>query len=91
MVVYSSHCLRTPNDYRCRHRYRTMASFATSLFPRHLAKEERVKIFQFSDKLLRVAELRATPMPLMVAMIAKDLLREKRVHTSRESSLTRPR
>ena len=48
------------------------------LFPRHLAKEERVKILQFSDKLLRVAELRATPMPLMVAMIAKDLVRGKK-------------
>lgn len=48
------------------------------LFPRHLTRGERSKILEFSDKILRVAEIRATPVPIIVALIAKDIFRGKK-------------
>lgn len=48
------------------------------LLPRRLMHSERQQILEFSDKLLRVAELRATPLPVIVGLIAKDLIRGKK-------------
>lgn len=47
------------------------------LMPRAVTNGEREQILGFSDKVLRVAELRATPVPMMVFLIAKDLVRGK--------------
>lgn len=48
------------------------------LAPRRLSREERQGIAAFTDKILRLAETRATPWPVIAALIAKDVVRGRR-------------
>ena len=48
------------------------------LLPRTLEKAEKAEVLAFSDKILRVAEVRATPLPIMLFLIAKDIVRGKK-------------
>lgn len=48
------------------------------LLPRKLARAERQVIHQFTDKLLRLAEVRATPFPILAFLIAKDVVRKRK-------------
>ena len=48
------------------------------LLPRTLEKSEKAEVLAFSDKILRVAEVRATPLPIMLFLIAKDIVRGKK-------------
>jgi hypothetical protein len=45
------------------------------LLPRPLSSSERGILLSFADKILKIVEVRATPVPLLVAMIAKDVIR----------------
>ena len=54
------------------------------LLPRSIDRSERKQITEFSDKIMRVVEVRATPFPVMAAFIAKDIVRGKKVVISRE-------
>ena len=47
------------------------------LFPRPLTVAEQTQIKDFSDKIIRVAEVRATPIPIVFMLIAKDVIRGK--------------
>jgi hypothetical protein len=48
------------------------------LLPRKLSHEERRVVHQFTDKLLRLAEVRATPFPILAFLIAKDVVRKRK-------------
>lgn len=49
------------------------------LLPRRLERTERVSIERFADKvIMRIAEVRATPPPVLVFFIAKDVIRGKK-------------
>lgn len=48
------------------------------LLPRSIDRAERKQITEFSDKIMRVVEVRATPFPVMAAFIAKDIVRGKK-------------
>jgi hypothetical protein len=48
------------------------------LLPRSIDRTERKQITEFSDKIMRVVEVRATPFPVMAAFIAKDIVRGKK-------------
>ncbi|HPQ82635.1 MAG TPA: hypothetical protein PL191_02735 [Candidatus Saccharimonas sp.] len=48
------------------------------LLPRSIDNTERKQITKFSDKIMRVVEVRATPFPVMAAFIAKDIVRGKK-------------
>ena len=50
---------------------------STRLIPRPLSKTERARIDQAADKVIRVAEVRATPVPLLLVLIARDIIRGK--------------
>ena len=50
---------------------------STRLIPRPLSSSERRQLNDAADKVLRVAEVRATPLPWMFIMIAKDVIRGK--------------
>ncbi len=56
----------------------TVWQLSKKLQPRPLQKYERAKMLRFSDKLLRVAEVRATPLPVIAFFIAKDVIRGKK-------------
>jgi hypothetical protein len=45
------------------------------LLPRPLTKEERQTIQGVTDRILRIAEVRATPWPILAFQIGKDVLR----------------
>ena len=51
---------------------------SSRLAPRRLNKQERRGMAVFTDKILRLAETRATPWPIMAALIAKDIIRGRR-------------
>lgn len=52
--------------------------FLTSrLLPRKLSRDERQMIHDFTGKLMSLAEVRATPWPVMAFLIGKDVLRGK--------------
>ena len=51
---------------------------SSRLTPRSLSKHERSLVTQFTDKIIRLAETRATPWPVMAALIAKDVVRGRR-------------
>ena len=53
-------------------------TLSNRLQPRRLQKHERQSIQRFTDRILRVAEVRATPVPILVALIAKDVIRDKK-------------
>jgi hypothetical protein len=48
------------------------------LLPRSIDRTEHKQITEFSDKIMRVVEVRATPFPVMAAFIAKDIVRGKK-------------
>lgn len=48
------------------------------LLPRKLSHEERRVVGGFSDKLLHLAEVRATPFPLLAFIVAKDVILRQR-------------
>ncbi len=48
------------------------------LQPRVITRAERQTIHAFSDKVLRVAEVRSTPWPIMALLVAKDIARGKK-------------
>ncbi len=48
------------------------------LLPRHVSVSEQQQLLGFADKLIRFAELRSTPLPVMAALIAKDVVRGKK-------------
>ncbi len=50
---------------------------STRLIPRPLTPAERSEIGEAADKIVRVAEVRATPVPLLFILIAKDIVRGK--------------
>ncbi len=51
---------------------------SNKLLPRKLAKQEREQLLTVTDKVIRVAEVRATPPPLMAFLIAKDVIRGRK-------------
>lgn len=52
--------------------------FLTSrLLPRKLSRDERQMIHDFTGKLMGLAEVRATPWPVMAFLIGKDVIRGK--------------
>lgn len=51
---------------------------AKRLEPRRLEKSDRVQIKSFTDKIIRLVEVRATPLPVVVFLIAKDVVRGRR-------------
>ena len=53
-------------------------ALSKKLLPRKLARAERQVIHQFTDKLLRLAEVRATPFPILAFLIAKDVVRKRK-------------
>lgn len=53
-------------------------AIARRMAPRALSPEERRCITTFTDKLKRIAEARATPLPIIVILIAKDVVRGKK-------------
>ena len=50
---------------------------STRLIPRPLTPSERSQLNDAADKVMRVAEVRATPLPWMFVLIAKDVIRGK--------------
>ena len=48
------------------------------LQPRRLQSSERTLLEAFADKLMRIAEVRATPVPVLVFLIAKDVVRGRK-------------
>lgn len=51
---------------------------AKRLEPRRLKKSDREQIENFTDKIIRIVEVRATPLPIIVFLIAKDVIRGKK-------------
>lgn len=50
----------------------------SGLKPKGLSKEHQQQIRSFTDKITRIIEVRATPLPLIVFFIAKDVVRGKK-------------
>jgi hypothetical protein len=48
------------------------------LYPRPLRSVEKTQILKFADKVISIAEIRSTPMPVMVFFIAKDVFRHRK-------------
>ncbi len=48
------------------------------LAPKSMTRDERKFIQGFSDKVIRIAETRATPLPVIALLIAKDVARGKK-------------
>ena len=48
---------------------------ANRLIPRKMTREERTKVHKFTSTLLGLAEVRATPWPLLAFLIGKDIIR----------------
>ena len=53
-------------------------TFSQKLLPRRLERTERASIEGFTDKVMRITEVRATPPPVLVFLIAKDVIRGKK-------------
>ena len=51
---------------------------ANQLLPRPLQSHERRQLLGFADKIIRIAEVRATPIPVLVFLVAKDVIRGRR-------------
>jgi|APMI01.1.fsa_nt_gi hypothetical protein len=51
---------------------------ANRLLPRPLQSHERRQLLGFADKIIRIAEVRATPIPVLVFLVAKDVIRGRR-------------
>lgn len=51
---------------------------AKRLEPRSLTSSERLQIRDFTGKIMRLVEVRATPPPVIVFLIAKDVIRGRR-------------
>ena len=51
---------------------------ALRIAPRKLNHADRSQLTEFTDKIFALAEVRATPWPLIVAFIAKDIVRGKK-------------
>lgn len=47
------------------------------LLPRRMTHTEKQQITSFTDKIVRLVETRATPVPILAAMVAKDVMRGK--------------
>lgn len=52
-------------------------ALSNRLLPRKMTTEERGVIYGFTDKIIRVAETRSTPVPVLAFLIAKDVVRGK--------------
>lgn len=48
------------------------------LMPRQLKSDEKSQLIAFVDKLVRIAETRATPLPIIGLIIAKDIITRKK-------------
>ena len=46
--------------------------------PRKLKSDEKSELTAFVDKLVRIAETRATPLPIIGLIIAKDIITRKK-------------
>ena len=53
-------------------------ALSKKLLPRKLSREERRVMQRFTDKLFRVAAVKATPVPVLAFMIAKDVARGRK-------------
>ena len=48
------------------------------LMPRRLNREEKEQILGFVDKIVQIAEARATPLPIVGMIVAKDIVTRKK-------------
>ena len=53
-------------------------TLSSRLIPRPMTNEERKQLTEISDRIIRVAEVRATPIPVLLFLIAKDVIRSKK-------------
>lgn len=53
-------------------------AISSRLLPRQLSREEQVTMRQFSDKIIRLAEARSTPLPVLGVILAKDIALRKK-------------
>ncbi|MFZ1257923.1 MAG: hypothetical protein WAQ25_00435 [Candidatus Saccharimonas sp.] len=51
---------------------------SSRLLPRHISWGERRQLHVFIDKILSIAEVRSTPLPVLIFLVAKDILRGKK-------------
>lgn len=65
----------TPLTILCAAAAAAMRYLAHRLLPRPLTKPERRTVLEVTDKLTRIAEIRATPWPVVAFQIGKDVLR----------------
>ena len=56
----------------------TLWFLSNRLLPRPLQFNERRQLLGFADKIIRIAEVRATPIPVLVFLVAKDVIRGRR-------------
>lgn len=56
----------------------TLWFLSNRLLPRPLLRGERQQLLGFADKIIRIAEVRATPLPVLVFLVAKDIVRGRR-------------
>lgn len=52
-------------------------ALSNRLLPRKLTGQERSTVYGFTDKIMQIAETRATPVPVLAFLIAKDVVRGK--------------